>query len=264
MDGIQILFKNETSFLLILVRVLAFFLALPFIGGPSVPSGAKVAFALSIAAILLPIIPAQIAPPSIGFLAIGVLGEVLIGLLIGLGVQLIFAAVGLGAEIAGIQMGFGIGGLFNPDLNQETSVIGDFQGTAALLIFLTINGHHTVLQALVRSFDLVPSLGFYPSKSLLEQLMRLGGGMFALGIKVAIPVTLTLLLANAALGILARVVPQMNIWMFSFPVTVGLGLLVIGASFSLFVGLIQNEVNGLDELLFGILVRMRETGAGLR
>ncbi len=257
MELIEMIIKNETSFLLILFRVSAFLVALPILGGGGVPMSIKVMVSISISVVLFQILKVEAAPLAYGSLTVGIIGEVLIGLVIGLGARLLFAAVELGGTIVGFQMGFGVANVFDPVSNRQVGLIGQVQNLVATLIFLVTNAHHIVLRALVRSFRLIPSFGFYPSEALVGHLMRLAGEMFVLGIKIGIPVIAALLFANIAIGILSRVVPQINALLFSFPVTIGLGLLVIGASLPVFVGLLRKQMVGLEEVVFNLLVGMQ-------
>lgn len=250
------LLRNETSFLLILFRVSAFLMALPIFGGGGVPMPIKVILAVSISVILFQILEIETVPLTIGSFTVGIIGEILIGVVIGLGARLVFAAVEIGGEIVGLQMGFGIANVFDPVSNRQVGLIGQLQNLVASLIFLVTNAHHIILRALVHSFRFAPSLGFYPSEALVGHLMRLGGEMFVLGMKIGIPVMVALLLANVAIGILSRVVPQINALLFSFPVTIGLGLLVIGTSLPLFVGLMRNQMVGLEDVVFKLLMGM--------
>lgn len=231
--------------------------ALPLLGEGGVPMSVKVLLTVSISVILLQILHVEAAPLTFGSLTIGILGEILIGLVIGFGVRLVFSAVELGGTIVGFQMGFGVANVLDPVSNRQVGLIGQMQILAASLIFLITNAHHIVLRALVHSFRLIPSFRFYPSEALVSHLIRLTGEMFVLGIKIGIPVIAALLLANIAVGILSRVVPQINALLFSFPVTIGLGLLVIGASLPMFVGLLRREMLGLDEVVFNLLDGMR-------
>lgn len=249
--------KNETSFLLILFRVSAFLVALPIFGGGGVPISIKVMVAFSVSIVLFQILQIESAPLDFGTLTVGIFGEILIGLVIGMGARMVFAAVELGGTVVGFQMGFGVANVFDPVSNRQVGLIGQFQNLVASLIFLIANAHHIILSALVQSFRLIPSFGFYPSEALVGHLMRLAGEMFVLGIKIGIPVIAALLLANIAVGILSRVVPQINALLFSFPVTIGLGLLVIGASLPLFVGLMRNQMIGLEDVVFNLLVGMQ-------
>ncbi len=257
MEFIQALIKNEAAFLLVLARVASIMMALPFIGGRGIPAFIKVMLALSISFALLPFLHVEAGPIEPVSLAVGVVRELLLGLVIGMGVRFVFAAVEIGADMVGIQMGFGMANAFDPITNQQASLIGQLFSLVVVLVFFVMNAHHIILQALVYSFEVVPPFGFYPSGPLVKHMIGLGSSMFATGVKIAAPMTVALLITQVAMGILSRVVPQMNIFMFSFPVTIGVGLLVLGVSVSLLLGLMQDQIRGLEGTVYTILIGSR-------
>ncbi|MBI3608639.1 MAG: flagellar biosynthetic protein FliR [Nitrospirae bacterium] len=258
MEAVHVLIQGETEFVLVLIRVAAMLAAIPVVGGLGVPNLVKVWFAVAIALALLPVVTIRLDSSHAWALGVGFVGEALIGAAIGLAVRLVFAAVDVGAELAGLQMGFGIATVFDPTSSRQISLIGQLYGLVAMLIFFAVDGHHLVLYALVESFRVVPSLTFFPSRDLIEGLMRLAGAMFVTGVQVAVPVVTAMLLASAALGIMGRVVPQMNVLMMSFPVTMGLGLIVVGASLSLFGGIFAEQTRGLGGTLSGLMGTMHQ------
>jgi flagellar biosynthetic protein FliR len=254
---VKYIVTNEVLLIFILARVSAFLVAIPILDGSMVPNSFKIFLAFSISLMLLPLVHLTLPPLEIIPLTLGLFGEALIGLIIGFGVKAIFSAVEVGAELSGLQMGFGIANIYNPLSGQTDSVIGRFELMLAFLVFFGINAHHMVIHTLVFSFSIVPSSGFIPSGSLIKHLISISGNIFFLGMKIAVPVTVTLLLANGALGLLSRLVPQINLFMTSFAVTIGLGLIVLGASLSVVVTLIRNQLSGLDGVLLNLLREVR-------
>jgi len=257
MPFIDAILRNQSAFLFILIRVAAFLLAIPLIGGGAVPNTVKAMIVLSTSVMLFQVVKMPVPELSLITLVLGVLGEIVIGLIIGLVVRLLFSAIDIGAEIVGTQMGFGAAQMFDPISNQQASLIGRVEGVLAMLIFLAVNGHHIVIEALVRSFDLVPGIGFYPSGRLVEQVVEIGGRMFVLGLKIGLPVIVALLMANAAIGVLSRVVPQMNVLLFSFPVTISLGLVVLGLSLPVVGSLLVEEISHFRSVFPSLLAAMR-------
>ncbi|HET6464966.1 MAG TPA: flagellar biosynthetic protein FliR [Nitrospiria bacterium] len=257
MEWIHQLTGRETAFLLVLARMAAFVAALPAIGDRGVPMVVKALAALSITFVLFPVLRVPNVSDDAATLTFGLLGEALIGAALGLGVRFFFAAVDFGSDVMGLQMGLGIGNLYDPAFGQPESLVGRLFGILALMIFFIGNVHHVVLRVLVESFERVPLLGFTMTGPLADQLIRLGGGMFVLALMISFPVTVAMLLATLALGILFRVVPQMNVFLISFPVTISLGLLVTGASVSLLVGVLQGRVEHVGEDLQVLLSAMR-------
>lgn len=257
MEWVQPLFRYETAFVLILFRVASFLSVLPLIGGRSLPGLIKAALALAVSLILVPIIPVQPAPPTVSAWMVGLAGEMMVGWVIGLGSRLIFAAVELGGEIVGLQMGFGIANVLDPNSNQPVPLIEQFYTLLATLVFFGIHADHLVIRALVQSFTLLPPMTFTPMGVPIGLLVQAVGQLFVIGMRIAVPVTIALLLANVALGIISRVVPQMNVWLMSYPITISLGLLIMGATLSLFVALLQNQMAGLEGTIGGLLLEMK-------
>jgi flagellar biosynthetic protein FliR len=243
---------------LILFRVASFLSVLPMMGGRSLPGLIKVALALAVSLILVPITPMQPGPPTVSAWVVGLAGEMMIGWVIGFGARLIFAAVELGGEIAGLQMGFGIANVLDPSSNQPVPLIEQFYTLLAILVFFGIHADHSVIRALVQSFSLIPPLSFMPSGLPIGRLIQAAGELFVIGMRMAIPVTIALLLANVALGIMSRVVPQMNVWLMSYPITISLGLLVMGATLSLTLALLQSQLAGLEGTIGGLLLEMKK------
>ncbi|MFQ5597172.1 MAG: flagellar biosynthetic protein FliR [Nitrospiria bacterium] len=255
MEIVDTILKNQASFLFILFRVTAFFFAFPVLGGAGVPNMVKALIVLSMTFVLFQVLKIENQIPlTLVSLTAGLIGEVLVGMVIGLGVRLVFGAVEIGSAVIGMQMGFGTASLFDPVSNQQVSLINRFQGLVALLIFFSVNGHHILIRALVQSFEAVPTMGFYPDGSLISFLMILAGKMFLLGVKISLPIIVSLLMANVTIGILGRVVPQMNVLLFSFPVTIMLGLMALGISLPFFATLFQKEISKL-EAVFPLLLK---------
>lgn len=250
--------ENHVVFLFIIFRVAAFLVAVPLMGGAGVPVMVKMMLVLSMSFVLFQTVSLEPPGPlNMVSLSTALIGEVLIGLIIGMGANLLFSAIELGSEIVGIQMGLGSANLFDPVSNKQASLIARVQSLVAMLIFLAVDGHYIVLESMVKSFELIPSIGFYPSGPLIEYIMKLAGEMFLLGLKIAIPVIVALLMANITIGIFSRVIPQLNVLLFSFPVTITLGLLMIGFSLPMLTGILTQEVAGLRTVFHNLLMGMK-------
>jgi flagellar biosynthesis protein FliR len=163
--------------------------------------------------------------------------------------QFIFAGVLLGGQLAGIQMGFGIANLIDPQSHAQLTIVAQWQQLMAFLIFLVLDIHHLLIGALLASFHTVPPGELLVSAASLRGTITLAGEIFALGVRIAAPVMVALLLANAALGVLARTIPQLNVFVVGFPVNVGVGLLMLGASLPFTFRLLAARFTGLEPTL---------------
>ncbi|MBI1819243.1 MAG: flagellar biosynthetic protein FliR, partial [Nitrospirae bacterium] len=253
---INAIVNNQTSFLFIMTRVSSFLAALPMMDGRSLPNSVKILLVLSITLVLFPVVHINPPPPGLFDWMTAFLRESLIGLLMGFGTRVIFAAVELGGEISGLQMGLNVANLYDPAFSRQVSLIGKFEVFIAVMIFFGINAHHIVLQALVSSFSIPYKPEMNVSSSLAQYLIRMTGEMFMLGMKIGIPVLMTLLMTAVAMGILSRVVPQIQIFFLSFPLTIGLGLLILGASTSMIISLVSREFHNLGGVLNELLQRV--------
>ena len=219
-------------FFLILLRVGAIVWTVPVFGSRSIPFLFKAGLAVAISVILFPILKLNeisLTPGVIPF-GIGVVSEIVLGITIGFSVKLIFCGIQLAGQLAGFQMGFAIVNVMDPITSDQASIIAQFNNLIAMLIFLCINAHHWFLRGVVESFRLVSPFGFQFSGSLMEYLTRLGGNMFIVAVKVGAPVIIALLITSVALGLVARTVPQMNVFIVAFPLKIVVGLLFLAFS----------------------------------
>jgi flagellar biosynthetic protein FliR len=236
-------------FWLLTVRIGALVLALPFWGARVVPGHLKILLVFLLSFGLYPAIQTQpiAVPPNVGVLALFVLGEVFIGITMGFVVQLTFLSVQLSGELVSQQMGMSLATLFDPQNASQSSLIANFQYIVSVLLFFSTFAHHWFILALAESLHRIPLLEFTASKTVAMSLIALLAQACVMAIKIAAPVLVTLLLVSFGLGIVARLVPQMNVFVLSFPVSLGTGLLVLSLALSYLLGEIR--------VLFGQLGR---------
>jgi flagellar biosynthesis protein FliR len=223
-------------FALVLCRIAGLFAALPVFGGRRLPTRIKVVAILAITVVCLPIL--RIVPPPVPKDAFGlgllVVQELMIGVTLAFITQIIFAAVELSGQIIGLQMGFSISSVIDPNMGNQMQIMSVMQTLLATLFFLSLNIHHSFIRAIVDSFTVIPLGGWKMSAALLQFLIKSTSDVFILGIRLAAPVMVTLLLTSVVLGIMARAFPQMNVFMVSFPLNIGLGFIVLGTTLLLF------------------------------
>lgn len=219
-------------FFLILVRVGAILMSMPIFKSGSIPILVRFGLALAASIVLYSLLDQTAFPvqKDLGSFAIGAVCEIMLGISIGMAVNLIFVGLQMAGQIAGYQMGLAIARVMDPSAGEQVPLLSQFFQLFAFLIFLTINAHHWFLMALADSFELVPPFGFKISGSLIEQLIHIAGHMFVIAIKVGAPVIAALLIASVAFGLIARTVPQMNVFFVAMPLKIIIGLLFIGFS----------------------------------
>jgi flagellar biosynthetic protein FliR len=222
--------------ILIFIRVMGIFAAAPIFGHVHLPLQVKLSFALLIAVVLLPVVhlPDPAIADNIFMLGGAAVKEAAVGLILGFTAMLIFVAIQLAGEAADIQIGFGMASIVDPLLGTQTALVGQFQFMVATLFFLVINGHHYILMALAKSFELVPLNGFVYHTLLTGRVLQIVSDLFLIGLRLGAPVMLAVFLTDLALGLLGRTVPQMNLLLVGFPVKIAVGLTMLIASVPFF------------------------------
>lgn len=223
----QVLDAWLAGFFLPFVRILALFSAAPLFSHRSIPVRARVAAAGVIALVVAPFagVPPGTTLGSLAGLGL-VMQQVAIGVSLGFAARLVFAVFEMAGEFIGLQMGFSFAGFFDPQGGSE-SAVGSWLNTLAMLLFLSLNAHLLVLDALIATFQSLPIAGdpFVTLDRL--RLERLGGDVFRLALSLALPATVLMLFINLALGFASRVAPQLSIFSVGFPITVMAGLLLL-------------------------------------
>lgn len=157
-----------------------------------------------------------------------VVKETLIGLMMGFFVMLFISALQVAGQFIDVQMGFGLANVVDPQTGTQVPIMGFFKYYLGMLIFLSLDIHHYIIHAYVDSFQQIPIGNLYLSGSgrFAEFAVTAFSGMFVLALKIAAPVVFCLLLTTVALGITARTVPQMNVFVVGMPLKIALGFLV--------------------------------------
>jgi flagellar biosynthetic protein FliR len=227
-----------------LTRILGLIAASPLFGNASIPVSVKVALGVMLAAIMAPAIPALPAadPMSMaGFLIL--VQELLIGLGMGFAMRIVFAAIEMAGEVSSLTMGLGFATFFDPMTSGRSSAVSQFLALIATMAFLATNAHLALLSALAESFITMPVSATPMSANAPLELARWGARIFSAGLQLSLPIVAALLITNVALGILTRAAPQLNIFGIGFPVTLGVGLLVLSLTMPYLGTPIQNLFN---------------------
>ena len=250
MDFYDLMQNHAAVFLLLLTRVSGLFIVAPFFGSMNVPQKIRVSTAVAVSFAIFPAVDAMgavSAPATVLGFAIAVVRELFIGWLIGFVAYVSFAAINMAGKMMDMQVGFSIVNVMDPTSGQQIPLIGSFLYNLGLIVFVVTNGHHVLLSSLVGSFTAVPLLALDPNMSLVELIARFTVGIFSTGVQIAIPVTFAVLMTNVGLGILARTMPQLNIFVVGVPmhIIVGLSVLSIVIPFYvLFLDVVFNAMYG--------------------
>lgn len=243
------------AFLICTARVAGFISAIPVYFGSQTPARIKAALVFAVSLLLFPILSPSL--PEISFnpalFLFFTINETLLGLLLGLVSRLVFIAVQFGGTIIGYQMGFAAANIFDPQHESQISLISQFQNVFAILIFLALDGHHIFIRTAASSYQLLPPGQLDFSGEAIPYLMELATRMFTLGVQFSAPVLAVLLLSGLILGILARVFPQLNVFLLSFPLNIGISFLVIALTLDIVASLLRREFDAMGERIITIL-----------
>lgn len=252
-DGTQLL-----GFVLILIRVGSIVSTAPIFGDSNVPGQIKVAIALVLSVSLYPVVPAFALPSTnVSIYLLLVAGEMLIGLILGMVGQVLFASVRIAGELTGMQMGLSMANVVDPQSQTQVSQIAQFQYTLAALLFLGMDAHHVVIQAMVHSYELLPPGQVQFGAPLIEEIISLTAGMFTLGLQLGAPLVISLFVANLIMGFIARSVPQMNIFAVGFPFTIMLGFVLLLLGMPFFVQAVRILLEKFDDQVVKILILLQ-------
>lgn len=232
------------AYCLAFLRTSGILLFMPIFSSRGVPWGLRMTLAGFMALMVGPFVPRSLSLE--GSIPLLVASEFLTGMVLGLGVKVVFGAIETAGQLMGYQMGFGMGEILDPQGEYSVPVFSSLMTLFAIMAFLSLDLHHWWIASLVRSFDLIPP-GGARFQGALSEVLRMGTALFGLALRLAAPLLVLNLLFYTALSILARAVPQMNVFLVSLPLQVGIGLLGLGISLpymASFLGRLSSELRG--------------------
>ncbi|CAG9619697.1 flagellar biosynthetic protein FliR [Sutcliffiella rhizosphaerae] len=243
------------AFLLVLTRVTAFFVTLPLFSYRNVPTTFKVGLGFFFALVMalsmdLPVLGID------GSYILLVLKEMMVGLLIGLVAYMILAAIQIAGGFIDFQMGFAIANVIDPQTGIQSPIIGQFFYMFAMLLLLAVNGHHLMLDGIYYSYELISiTQAWLPlgDEAVFELILQTVTKMFLIALQLAIPIVGVLFLVDVALGIVARAVPQLNVFVVGLPLKIGVSFITIIFSltilFTLFYKLFELMLHTMRSLM---------------
>ncbi|MBK6898149.1 MAG: flagellar biosynthetic protein FliR [bacterium] len=207
---------------------------LPLLSGTTVPPLWRVAIAVVIAGAVAPAVSAQLPPGPLDLswesLAAEGLRSLTVGALLAFTAGVPFAAVRFAGELVGVQIGFSMVNTIDPQGMGQVSVLANLYYLLAVMIFFAVDGHHTLISVCAQSCVLVPPLQPITLDAGSWLVVQEFAGFFELGLRIAAPVAVVLLLVNVAMGFVVKTVPQINILVVGFPITIAVGLATLGLS----------------------------------
>ncbi len=239
--------------LLVLVRVSAMLALMPIFSQTQIPQLVRFGLGLLLSLVIVRTMPAMAPLGGLGPLVVAILSQALVGLVFGFVAFLLFTGVQFAGEIIDTQIGFAVVNIINPLTSQNVTVIGEFQLALATLLYLGADAHHALIAGIAGSFQLVP-LPFAGAPELVAgDVVRFFTQALFIVFQIAAPVAIALFLVNVTLGLMARVAPQMNVFVVGFPLQISVGLIMLIVSLPLlgavFPSLIDTSSRQLDTVL---------------
>ena len=243
--------------LLVFARLTAFIFLVPFFSISGTPIAVKAGFAVFMTALLLPSMNHAVnIPTDIAVYSLLLGKEILVGLVLGYISMLTFTAIRMAGELIDIQMGFAMATVFDPQNQTRITLMGQFLYIFQVLIFLAVDGHHTLLMAISYSYTVIPLASLGIKASFIPAILKMFIQVFSLGIRLATPFIVAFLICDIALGIMARTVPQLNIFVLSFPIKTGLGLITMVGILPVLTIIMNNIFSRMEKdisLIMGLL-----------
>jgi flagellar biosynthetic protein FliR len=229
MDSISaVLIDKFLILILVFIRMTSLFVITPVFGRREMPRYLKIGLAFFCSYILVPLLgDVQVEYSNLFSFSAIAAKEFLVGIIIGFVSFMVFSALYLAGQIIDMQVGFGMVNVLDPTMNTQVPLIGNFIYIITTMFFIAVDGHHILLAALYKSYSVLPINGFAFTEAMVNNIAEIFAEVFVIGFKISIPVLAATLLAEVALGILSRTVPQMNVFIVGFPLRIGIGLLTL-------------------------------------
>lgn len=258
MEPITIPLRPVLIFAVVLARVGGVVTFAPFWNHKSVNVRVRAVLAMMIALIVSPVVGAQMPTPPTEVLSLVLVlgGELIIGFILGFAGRLVFSALETAASLLGFQMGLSLASTIDPATQAQTAALGILAQMLGLMVLLSTNGHHWMLEIAIQSYQFVMPGGFHLTGALAEIMLRLSADALAVGVALAAPATIVLLSIECLLAVAARVAPRLEVLILSFPLKITTGLWLLGASIYFMPGAIRTAFTTLRHAITRMLGAM--------
>ena len=257
MDPTQQGLKLFALWLLIFVRFAGFVVQAPIWGSHHFDKKILVASAAVWSCIVYPsmTVPEISFEPITYILMIAV--QLLVGMVIGYASFMIMSAAQFAGEMLDTQMGLSVAASYDPASGSSVNMMRRLKFYLAMTLFLVFDGHHKLIETMFLSFKVIPVTGLNYNGDLINQLIVMSSEIFYLGVQLASPTMAALFTTQIGLGMLARVAPQMNVFMLSFPLNIAIGLTVLGAALLLIINALHKLFDINNEQIIQVIKTMR-------
>src|SRR6187402_3598779 len=218
-----------------LLRISAFYFAVPVIGARTVPARVRIVLTLFTSIMISPVLPPA---PIVSFLSVQafimVIQEVLIGLALGFAMQVVLHVFVLAGQFMSMKMGLGFAAMNDPSSGVSVTILSQFYLLLSTLLFLSSNGHLVILQLVIDSFTTFPIGGAGMNTAHFMTIVEMGSWLFSSALLVTLPLFTSLMIVNMSFGVMSRSAPQMNVFTVGFPITLIFGFILMWFTFANF------------------------------
>lgn len=245
MDAIvDLIFGQYQLFLLVMVRTSGIFIFSPFFSSQNIPNTMKIGLSFSVSLLITSVLP--VVPDLTNeILLMLIFKELIVGLIIGFISYSFFSAFYVMGQIIDMKIGFGMVNVIDPQNKVQVPLMGNFYYILAFLMLLSVDGHHSIISALVDSYNFIPMGSFKYTEGTMNLLVDTLAKSFEIGFKLSSPIAAIIFLTDIVLGIMSKTIPQMNVFVVGMPLKVIVGLLIVLISMPIF----YSAVNGIFNLI---------------
>ena len=230
MEYTSVLQNQVYDFILIFARVSAIVAFAPVLGARNVPTKVKAFIAFSLSVVFTTVLsPLDVTPEQTSAgLIMQLAGEATIGAAIGFAASLVFEIIIFAGYIVDYMIGFGFINIVDPQSGSSISIFSFFYSFFGLLLFMAVDGHHIVIEVMVRGYELIPVFGANLTAFSMDYIARMTGAIFYTGFQIAAPIFIVMFMVDFTLGMISKTVPQLQILVVGFPIKIAIGLTAIG------------------------------------
>ncbi|MCL5780218.1 MAG: flagellar type III secretion system protein FliR [Firmicutes bacterium] len=215
-----------TVFFLVFIRMASFVFSCPLYAVPGIPPLVKAGLSFILAVLVTPLVQ----PPSLEFpggmwgFGLAVFSEVGVGLALGLVCTFVFNVVKIAGQLLDFQIGFAMSAVMDPLSGSMNTLISKFLFFMTLVLFMNVDGHHALIRALIKSYEMVPLTAAGINGEVTLLIIRIFTDTFALAMQICAPVVAILVITDLAMGLIGKTAPQLNIFLLGFPLKIAVGV----------------------------------------
>ncbi|MEE9311958.1 MAG: flagellar biosynthetic protein FliR [Planctomycetota bacterium] len=249
------------TFLLVFLRISGMFLRAPLFGSDLFPMKTRAVLSFCIAIVMFPVVQNAhghiLMTESPGTFLAACMSEMTLGLVIGFVAQMLLYGLMMAGHVMDTEMSFSLATVFDPITSQNSSLLSQLVFLGGTVMFFMMDGHLHVLKGLAFSFERIPLAGADFSGSVFWWILtKLAPQIFVIALVFAAPVMAGVFLSTVGIALMARVVPEMNVFAFAFPVRIGVGFIFLDMSMNYLLPVTDRIVNGTVVQLAQVIGRM--------